>query len=152
MADDEPPYVSYWPSLTMSFNWTSEPARVFVWSTSMYHKRVGHASLLPSDGTYISWWPSGTDASALLKKGADWDAPANRPQSYEDDYNAEDEIAPDVVVNVYGLDEAKIKQWWNGYNVPGARWNLRDNNCAFTVVEALVAGGAKDMVSPSIKS
>jgi RHS repeat-associated protein len=94
----------------------------------------GHTALQLSDGTYISYWPG--EHLGDLDIGKKVNPSLNR--TYLDDYNGEHQT-DSRTYQIYGLDEAKIKKWWN--NGKGHGKFSSGNNCADIVTEALRQGG-----------
>jgi hypothetical protein len=120
-------------------------ATIFVWSP--HGKQVGHASMALSDGTYVSWWPSGDV----------FNSPA---ESYgiRNDKSGEAGKNPDYAsAPIEALDEGKISSWWaeisgrkpgdysaSRHEVRSAvgRFELLNGaNCSNMVIRALVVGG-----------
>jgi hypothetical protein len=60
------------------------------------------------------------------------------PRKYFDHYNGERQMDSQTF-QIHGLDEAKIKKWWN--NGAGHGKFYSGNNCADIVTEALRQGG-----------
>jgi len=94
--------------------------RVYVWSYHDFNTPVGHATLILSDNTYISWWPSVPNQTPLTSYPLSTISAINTPsfevlampnRSYNDDLTAEAR-PPDYVIGIERLDEAKIKMWW----------------------------------------
>jgi hypothetical protein len=119
-------------------------ATVFVWKPKT---TVGHASMGLSDGTYISWWPTGNvfDSDA-------------RSFGMRKDKNDEGSRNPDYAsAPINGLDEDRISLWWKEISgrKPGdyspsrhedrpavGKFKLLSGyNCSNMVVRAMVVGG-----------
>ena len=104
--------------------------RVYVWN---YSRRavitktgnVGHAAMQIGP-EYISWWPA-TDGSRYLSTPTDDEAAEGK--------------AADHVIDVFGLDEPTMMNWWQGFK-NGNRYELISMNCSTVVGRALLAGGA----------
>jgi RHS repeat-associated protein len=96
--------------------------------------RKGHVALLLDDGTYISYWPScpfgGVDKQPLKHC-------PSRDSDYEKD--RADEGRDPLLIQIDGLNEGAIKDWWNKGKGHGdfSLWN----NCSDTVGTALKVGG-----------
>ncbi|NWA01461.1 hypothetical protein [Pseudomonas gingeri] len=123
-------------------------AAVNVWSYRGKEEAWGHASLTLSDGTYISWWPQGMGRESIPFVSQVYSAPAIVPRSFNDDVRGEG-VVPDVFVYIPAthLNEANIKSWWDGFSAnPDSRWQTLQQNCSTTVKDALVAGGAWDIL------
>ncbi|MFL6210548.1 MAG: RHS repeat-associated core domain-containing protein [Pyrinomonadaceae bacterium] len=103
----------------------------------------GHTSITLDDGTHISWWPSPDGRVSKFGHGSLRDiytAPANRNQTLERDVELE-ERWPDENIRIDGLDEEKIKKWWEDFKEKN-KWSSLTQNCSTTVADALMAGGA----------
>jgi hypothetical protein len=93
----------------------------------------GHAAMKLDDGTYISWWPR--DTNKVVDTGD--------PHTYEQDLEIEG-IPPDAeAINLGHLDTKAISIWWATFRQRTQNYNLVTQNCAFTVLQALVAGGVE---------
>lgn len=122
---------------------------VYVWPKSVSPPSFGHAAaqIGAGEGNYISWWPgeAGTGGFAGKAHGAlsshrVLKTPAEDAANYKT-------VAEQIVVN--GLDEMAIIQWWAGKRwalADAGRYSFLDQNCAFTVVEALRVGGAEKLL------
>lgn len=111
----------------------------------------GHASLMLADGTYISWWPTNNPVNSLRKPlnqmpllSRIYSSPAVPNVTYDQDVAAETR-PPDFVVNVFGLNQADILNWWNGFK-GSHEWSSLSQNCSTTVADALWAGGAGEIL------
>jgi len=93
----------------------------------------GHIALQLSDGTYISYWPA--EHLGAFDLGVYVYATTH---TYREDYNEEHQTSSQTV-KITGLDEAKIKKWWN--NGKGHGKFGSGNNCADIVTAALRQGG-----------
>lgn len=105
-------------------------------------KNVGHASALVGGQTYISWWP---DTSAGF--GRDYHPIRNK--NYNSDA-ADEGCSPDWSVELAGLNEPAIIDWWEGFGLnrgnlvlqgPLPPYNLTKQNCSTVVAHALKKGG-----------
>lgn len=123
---------------------------VYVWLPKQIgnQKNVGHASMLVSGHTYISWWP---DQSA----GFGQDYHPQRNKSYTSDLRDE-ACAPDAIINIEGLNEAAILGWWQSFGLvsngvilegPLPPYNLTNKNCSTVVATALKIGGGDKFAS-----
>ncbi|KAK3654435.1 hypothetical protein LTR56_004065 [Elasticomyces elasticus] len=115
-------------------------ARVFVWPARA-GEAAGHASIMLSDNTYISWWPSKINSAQIPYFEGDWSGDAYNDRTYPQDVADEFGLPPGQVIRIYNLDEAAVKAWWETFNVAGARWTLYNQNCAKIVYMALLKGG-----------
>jgi RHS repeat-associated protein len=109
-------------------------ATVHIWD---FHdmRNVGHSSMTLNDGTYISWWPKGSDAEIFNTVAA------TTMQSLSDDIRNEGR-QPDRNINVDGLDEAAIRRWWDDFKRNKKnKYAFLGQNCSATVAEGLDAGG-----------
>jgi hypothetical protein len=98
--------------------------------------------MLVNGQTYISWWP---DEAAGL--GRDFHPLRNK--SYSSDVGDEGGV-PDSTIELRGLDEEKILNWWQGFGLtrentvfqgPLPPYNLATQNCSTVVATALKKGG-----------
>jgi hypothetical protein len=103
-------------------------------------KNVGHASMKVGDNTYISWWP---DESATFGNYH-----PIRNKNYESDVRDEGH-PPDFEIQIDGLDEQKIIDWWTSFGLvrggedlqgPMLPYNLISQNCSTVVALGLKAG------------
>lgn len=103
----------------------------------------GHASMTLKDGTYISWWPNQAAGIIDQKRFVSdiYTAPAFTDRTFEKDKTDEGSRMPDYRVEVFSLDETKIKNWWSSYQA-SENWSSLSQNCSTTVAEALKVGGA----------
>ncbi len=134
---------------------------VYLWSFLGKFNSWGHVALGLSDGTYISWWPSGPREPVLPKfinsmspvELPLYTAPARRDQTYEMDSKLEGLLPEqelkdakpkhaDITITIPDLDVAAIKVWWESFkNNPANKWETVGQNCAKTVCDALFHGG-----------
>ena len=54
---------------------------------------------------------------------------------------------PDVDVYINSLEEAAIKKWWNEFQ-KNKTWDSYHRNCSSVAMDALMAGGAGNLVKP----
>jgi hypothetical protein len=117
---------------------------VYVWLPKHINsqKNVGHASMMVGGHTYISWWP---DETAGL--GRNYTPIRNK--SFNSDVKDEG-CSPDVSINLEGLDESAILQWWQGFGLvsnnvvlqgPMLPYNIAKKNCSTVVATGLKVGG-----------
>ena len=118
---------------------------VHIWDYRGSSEAWGHASMTLEDGTHISWWPSGQNRESIPFISEIYTAPANDPQTYNDDVRLEGQ-APDKQIEIKCLDENKIKQWWLVFKTTH-KWKTLSQNCSTTVADGLKAGGGADNVS-----
>lgn len=97
---------------------------IYVWLPRAY--MGGHASLVLSSGTYISWRTHGTNIGNVDLK-AD---------------TAIQKREPDLTFTALGLDELSIQHWWTDFKIRGWPHWLMFQNSFSMVVSALRAGGA----------
>ena len=104
---------------------------VYVWRPRL--PQVGHASMKLVDGTYISLWPG--EGKAYFKKKIRKDKKQDNHTSVNLDEDIEEEGRdPDRTFKIDGLNENKIKIWWNGFNKASCSWV---QNCCKTVIDGL---------------
>jgi hypothetical protein len=117
---------------------------VYVWLPKRLgnQKNVGHSSMTVGGLTYISWWP---DEAA----GFGRDFHPIRNKSYQSDVRDEGGN-PHWSVQLYGLDEKAILDWWAGFGLIKGRvelqgplppYNLASQNCSTVVAQGLKTGG-----------
>ena len=53
---------------------------------------------------------------------------------------------PDHVVRIHGLNETRVKRWWQEFNRHPPPWQLYSTNCARVVSLALEVAGGDDAV------
>ncbi len=108
----------------------------------MQGMNVGHASLDISFGAgvgiadYVSWWPtqSVSALTGMIKQPAGL-------HTFPQDCKEENNCPPDAAVEIYCLDETRMRARWDAIKRQG-NYSLYFRNCAFTVVDVLTAGGA----------
>ncbi|PVI03236.1 hypothetical protein DM02DRAFT_670026 [Periconia macrospinosa] len=133
------------PTMTTRVDRPPSYARVLIWSYLGLDVAVGHASITipdPEGGPdiYISWWPGSEGRTNLPFLPLTFSAPANNDQTWNDDRYLEG-TEPEFVLPVFGIDGTAVKNWWKGFNVPGAKWNAYSTNCSTVVYLALLNGG-----------
>ena len=90
------------------------------------------------DGTYISLWPG--EGKANFKKKIRKDKKQDNHTSVNLDEDIEEEGRdPDRTFKIDGLNENKIRRWWNGFNKASWSWI---QNCCKTVIDGLREGGS----------
>jgi hypothetical protein len=123
---------------------------VYVWLPKRVgdQKNVGHASMLVSGHTYVSWWP---DEAVGLGR----DVHPIRNKSFASDV-ADEGCAPDFRVHLAGLDEQAILTWWSSFGLvcdgallqgPLQAYNLATQNCSTVVARGLKIGGGDQYAS-----
>jgi RHS repeat-associated protein len=113
---------------------------VHIWEYRGKNDAWGHASLTLDDGTHISWWPSPENRKFLLGEGIPiYEAPANEFQSFKRDVQLEGQ-APDWQIEIKGLDEKAINDWWSSY-ISTHKWQTLSENCSTVLYKALRSGG-----------
>jgi len=94
-----------------------------------------------SDGTYISFWPSDKNTTNFLgKEGKPLKADGAFSDGLATDVHSE-ERKPDSVIEIVGLNEGKIKAWFEGFSSSTRTWEAMGQNCAKTVMDGLTVGG-----------
>ena len=97
---------------------------------------MGHAALTLTDGTHISWWPTGKTEGKKSKKN-----PRDIGSLHEDtELEGRD---PDKTFEISGLNENAIKRWGEAFLDAGEKYSLATMNCCHIVMNALKAGGFK---------
>lgn len=121
---------------------------VYIWSFRGKREAWGHASM-QVDRTYISWWP---EKPGQVPSGIHENIYASHPfrnRSFEADSLAEGQ-PPDTVVELNGLDENAIKNWWQSFGLardgvqyqgPLQSWDTLKRNCSTVVANGLHMGG-----------
>ena len=121
---------------------------VFIWTFRGKDVAWGHASLLV-DHTYMSWWPEGRNRIASKVSDRVYSVHPIRNRQFADDVDAEQSY-PDCRIPVKGLDEAKIKDWWQSlgltrdgvlFNGPMLPWATLQQNCSTVAARGLSIGG-----------
>jgi hypothetical protein len=131
-------------------------ATVYVWPYRAEDAAVGHASMKISEAnrneTYISWWPSNVDGDKMQRLSNTFEGPARKDQTYEKDIELENNHQPDVITvpggdGFDGLNIPNIIRWWTKFSEDkNNKYSVLNQNCAATVKDALVAGGAWDIL------
>jgi hypothetical protein len=125
---------------------------VFVWKFRGKNVAWGHASL-QVDLTYMSWWPGGDRDSSKMHRNI-YTAGPIRNRTFAQDVAAENQ-RPDYSVRIVGLNESRIKDWWQSFGLtrdgqlyqgPLLPWNTLEQNCSTVVARALSIGGAESLV------
>jgi len=117
---------------------------VYIWNYGGSLGPYGHAVMTLEDGTYISWWPS--VATSLFNGWLDSDPLVAR--DIEMDTSWEDGKMFDYYKYIDFLDEGKIKSWWLKFR-NREKYNGMWQNCATTVADGLIEGGANNYTSES---
>jgi hypothetical protein len=107
--------------------------KVFIWPSTGTH--WGHASIMLSDGTYISYMPR-----RPMRPKAPFDEEFIRTPDYTYDKKVEGGREPEVY-RPSGLDQEAMKRWWGNGGATHGKWTSF-NNCSDIVIRALNAGGA----------
>ena len=110
--------------------------KVFVWLPK--GTQVGHASLLLSNGTYLSLWPDEEKKAknaVAMKKGS-------TSSSLDEDVHNEGR-RPDRIFDLSGkgYNEKAIEKWWDEFKYTKT-YELLNKNCCWVVYTALTKGGA----------
>jgi hypothetical protein len=128
--------------------------KVHVWDFQGKNEAWGHASA-DVGSTYISWWPAtpGQVPSKIHRNV--YSSHPIRNRTFFDD--ARDERGyPNHNVNIEGLDESAIKDWWQSigltrdgvqYSGPLLPWSTLTRNCSTVVATALQVGGGDKYAS-----
>lgn len=122
---------------------------VYIWDMDLGAKPkcVGHASMLVSGHTYVSWWP---DERASL---GNYHPIRNR--GYAGDVAGEGR-GPEHTVILDGLDEPAILDWWKHFGLvsdgeliqgPLLPYNVLTQNCSTVVARGLKVGGGDKYAS-----
>jgi len=101
------------------------------------------------DQTYISWWPEqpGQVPSKIHRQV--YASSPFRNRTFQADLAAEGQ-SPDKVVQIEGLNEKAIKDWWQSfglsrdgvqYHGPLQSWDTLKRNCSNVVATGLRVGG-----------
>jgi len=127
---------------------------VYIWDFRGKDIAWGHASV-QVDQTYMSWWPEGTNRYRSKVHPNIYSAGPFRNRTYEEDVVAEKKT-PDHTVELNGLDEATIKDWWQSFGLtrdgvlyqgPLLPWETLTMNCSTVAAHALTLGGGKKYAS-----
>jgi hypothetical protein len=112
---------------------------VHIWNYRGKNEAWGHASITLDNGTHISWWPGSNRNYSIIPNVYSADPVSN--QTYEQDVKWEEQ-KPDINIDITGLDEQAIEDWWGNYK-DSHKWKTLSNNCSTVASEALKQGGAK---------
>ena len=128
---------------------------VFIWNFMGSNEAWGHASL-QVDSTYVSWWPEAEGRQSKLGSSIPiYSVSPIRNRTYDMDYRGENFKHADHKINIKGLNEEAIKDWWAGFGLvrngellegPLLPWSTLKQNCSTVVAKALEVGGAKEHV------
>jgi RHS repeat-associated protein len=116
-------------------------ATVHIWNFHGKHN-VGHASVTLGDKTHISWWPAVGESPTLFN------AVDGQPLSYRSDVRSEGR-KPDLTINLDGLDEAAMKEWWEKYKKNQKHYSALAQSCATTAAQALAVGAGQQLPNTS---
>lgn len=122
-------------------------AIVYIWKNSP--NDTGHASL-QIDNEYVSFWPKGAaKAKTDIKFGEMHEAVY--PKSYRADCRLERKEA-DKIININGLDEQKMIEFWLRFKKQSSKYNMLKSNCSTVVASLLESGsGVAPNHSPNIR-
>ncbi|WP_206951481.1 hypothetical protein [Trinickia acidisoli] len=124
---------------------------VYVWPTRLTSRYSGHTSMMLSDGTYLGWWPYGFLVMSFLPPAYMGKHAPPEDVSYQNDLDKQGS-APPLVLSLQGIDEAKIKAWWEPYLADENNlYEALTNNCATVVYQALQIGGAVSELSTRLQ-
>ena len=121
---------------------------VFIWVYRGKDVAWGHASMLV-DQTYMSWWPEGRNRIRSKVSNDIYTVHPIRDRKFADDQEGEGQ-PPDHNVVIKGLDEKKIKDWWQIFGLtrdgvqyygPMQPWQTLQQNCSTVVARGLSIGG-----------
>lgn len=94
---------------------------------------------LPAGTQYISWWPGSRNKERDFYWGG-FDPVESYEVEQSDRYEGR---KSDRYIDIYGLDETKIKTWWvKRTGSKNSRYSVTESSCATTVFLALVCGGS----------
>jgi len=128
---------------------------VYIWKFRGKGVAWGHASLLVGQ-TYMSWWPEGQGRIASKISNSIYSVYPIRNRTFTDDIRGEDGQYPDHTLLINGLDEEKIKNWWQSFGLtrdgvlyegPMLPWATLAQNCSTVVARALSIGGGDKYAS-----
>ena len=128
---------------------------VYIWKYRGSKTAWGHASLLV-DQTYMSWWPEPEDRISSKVHPNIYTVGAIRARSFDDDVRDEDDLQPDHAIQLHGLDENAIKDWWQSFGLvrdgvlyqgPLLPWETLKLNCAAVTAHGLTIGGGRKFAS-----
>jgi hypothetical protein len=121
---------------------------VFIWNFRGKDVARGRASLLV-DRTYMSWWPEGSNGIASKLSDRLYSVHPIRHRLLSDDIAAE-RYQPDHLIDIAGLDESKIRDWWQSFGLaqagvphedPMLPWETLARNCSTVAARGLSVGG-----------
>jgi hypothetical protein len=121
---------------------------VYVWQYRGKNEAWGHASA-QVDRTYISWWPEQPGQVPSKIHPNIYASHPYRNRTLAQDTAAEEQ-APDHTVQIDGLNETAIKDWWQSFGLtrdgveyqgPLPPWKTLSQNCSTVVATALRVGG-----------
>lgn len=127
---------------------------VNIWNFRGKMEAWGHASM-QIDSTYISWWP---EKPGQLPSHIHSDIYASHPfrnRTFKADVAAEKQM-PDHQIYIEGLDEGRIKDWWQSFGLsrdgviykgPLLPWDTLKMNCSTVVSTGLRKGGGDNYSS-----
>jgi hypothetical protein len=131
---------------------------VFIWDFRGSDVAWGHASLLV-DQTYMSWWPEGQNRERSKISDQIYSVHPIRDRRFSDDTAAEGG-PPKHRVEIRGLNEARMKDWWQSFGLmrdgvlyqgPMLPWETLAQNCSTVAARGLSVGGG-DRYARWIKS
>ena len=121
--------------------------KVWIWNYQGTKTAFGHASMEvyggdPHGTYYISWWPNCSAAGGKKEEYFGMCEP-KRSRTFAKDIESEFDNRPDRHVLLDGLDDTKMKVFWDDLTTDHrAKWSASTTNCAAVVMTALRAGGA----------
>jgi hypothetical protein len=118
--------------------------RVYSWPENLSQDSLGHAAMTVFGGSppgkmYISWWPDHVTTTQQLSRYI-YCSSAYHNRTYAGDKYYEGGVMPRHV-EIYALDETKIKSYWLDLLKSPRLWCTTSFNCSTCVYEALRAGG-----------
>ena len=122
---------------------------VFIWMFRGKNVAWGHAALLV-DQTYMSWWPEGRGRIRSKVSDQLYTVLPIYNRQFADDVDGEDGRQPDHRLLINGLDEVKIKDWWQSFGLtrdgvlyqgPLLPWETLAQNCSTVAARGLSIGG-----------
>lgn len=137
-------------SLLDDNSWGRLMISVYIWNFRCKKDAWGHASMLVGR-TYISWWPEkpGQVPSKIVRNI--YASGPFRNRSFDEDCRDEGQ-KPDHKINLHGLDESAIKDWWQFFGLtrdgvlyqgPLQAWETLNMNCSTVVAHGLTIGGGR---------
>ena len=127
---------------------------VYIWNFRGKDIAWGHASL-QVDHTYMSWWPEERNRLRSKVSNKIYSVQAIRNRLLSDDIAAE-RMPPDHQLVIQGLDEKKIKDWWQSFGLsrdgvlyqgPLQAWETLAQNCSTVAAKGLAVGGGDKYAS-----